>query len=192
MKYFEKTAVGPKIVYEPLQDVGGFFLAKEKAPGVLGSIKKIEKAPDIEILNVLKKKLNIEEQAKILKKYQEDALKKGLIVIDEKYRVIKTDNPRLKKALTEINLHQNAVRRHELVHYLRDKKKEWSSRHKGIIPRLVEETAAYSVGQFNKNKLLGFSQALRAELKNPFTKFKLGVLGLGAAAGLAAYSHYKK
>jgi hypothetical protein len=192
MKYFEKTAVGPKIVYEPLQDIGGFFLAKEKAPGMLESMKKLDEAPDIEILNVLKKSLGIEEKAKLLKKYREDALKKGLIVLDEGYRPIKTDNPRLKKSLGKINRHSRDVKRHELVHYLRNKKKEWSSRRAGIIPRLVEETAAYSVGQFNKNKLLGFSEALRAELKNPFTKFKLGVLGLGAAAGLAAYSHYKK
>jgi hypothetical protein len=192
MKYFEKIAVGPKIVYEPLpQNLGGFYLAKEKVPGVLASLKKLEEAPDIKILNSLKKKLNIEDKTKLLKKYQEDALKRGLIVIDKNYQGITTDSPRLKKILTEFNLHQDSIKRHELVHYLRHKKKEWSSRHTGIIPRLVEETAAYSVGEFNKNKLLGFSKALGAELKNPFTKFKLGVLGLGAATGLAAYSHYK-
>ena len=185
MKYFEKIAVGPKIVYEPLsKGLGGFYLSKEKVPG--------EESPDIKILNSLKKNLGVKEYQNLIKKYQEDALKKGLIVLDKSYRVIETDNERLKKSLAGINRHSKAVKRHELVHYLRDKKKGWASRHTGIIPRLIEETAAYSVAQFNKNKLLGFTEALSAELKNPFTKFKLGVLGLGAAAGLAAYSHYKK
>ncbi|KYK22678.1 hypothetical protein AYK24_00190 [Thermoplasmatales archaeon SG8-52-4] len=58
--------------------------------------------------------------------------------------------------------HIKKIKRHELVHYLRHKNRQWSSMNYGALPgaRFVEETAAY--GKVHGSKIKGMLHAMKS------------------------------
>ncbi len=148
MKYFEKIAAGPVIVYKkPSSEEWGMYLP-----------------PEEEISSKSKK---------ILEKYK--ATKKGLILIDpDPYKGqkramrahFKEHTPEeFKKEFKWQTLDRiNKSKKHELVHYNRYKKKKWSAEKykKYYLARLIEETAAYSEAEAEGNRLKGFIKAIKA------------------------------
>jgi superfamily II DNA or RNA helicase len=148
MRYFEKTAAGPKIIYKaPSPDRWGLYVVPRK---------------DID-----------PKSKKLLEKYK--ATKKGLILVDPdpykgQKRAMRADfkeytPEEFKKILKWQTLDRiNKIKKHELVHHGRYKKKKWSAEkyRKYYLARLIEETAAYGEAEAEGNKLKGFIKALKA------------------------------
>jgi len=152
MRYFEKTAVGPAVVFDVDTPA-----VKENSFAVYYSADEAH-------------------QRNLNKKWKHLAKKnKGIIFInkneflreakkDKKYWKTLKNPPTAKEAKKLIKkLDQKAIKRlvtHELVHHIRGKKNIFTDKYYGIIPgaRTIEETAAY--GREQGSKLKGFKDAV--------------------------------
>jgi superfamily II DNA or RNA helicase len=156
MRYFEKIAAGPVIVYK--KPPAG--IAPPGPPGM-----------DLDAIYVGANKAKGDPKAeKLLEKYK--ATKKGLILVDPnpfkgRKRAMRADykeyTPEQFKEIFkwQTERYVKNSRQHELTHYLRDKKgkRSYKNSNKFYPAKLVEETAAY--GRAEGGKLKGFVLALK-------------------------------
>ncbi|KYK22680.1 hypothetical protein AYK24_00200 [Thermoplasmatales archaeon SG8-52-4] len=146
MKYFEKQAAGPHVVYDTIPKEFG------NLRGGYLSDKYIKYVPKKWQESTKKKKglvmISKPIHDQLINKYESDLIIQGL-----PKPVIEKETKRYGNKII-----QN-TKRHELVHHLRAQKGKWSSIETGKNPikRIVEETAAH--GRVAGNKWKGFKEA---------------------------------